>query len=83
MLFEQVVVGAGADAIVNYLSLALLEPDDPSRTCSLIFPSYCISALKMGARVVTAPLKEGDYDLEALLGVMTDRTKICLPVESQ
>jgi histidinol-phosphate aminotransferase len=26
--------------------------------------------------VVTAPLKEGDYDLTALLGVITDRTRI-------
>jgi hypothetical protein len=29
-----------------------------------------------GARAVTAPLKDGDYDLAALLGVITDRTKI-------
>ena len=73
---EQVVVGAGADAIVNYLSMALLEPDDEVAHCSPTFPAYRICALKMGARVVTAPLKKGEYDLAALLGVMTDRTKI-------
>ena len=74
--FEQVVVGAGADAIVNYLSMALLEPDDEVAHCSPTFPTYRTGALKMGARVVTAPLNDGDYDLAALLGVMTERTKI-------
>jgi histidinol-phosphate aminotransferase len=73
---EQIVVGAGSESIVNYLSMALLEPDDEVAHCNPTFPAYRTCALKMGARAVTAPLKDGDYDLAALLGVITDRTKI-------
>ena len=46
------------------------------------FPSYVIDAIKLGARPVRVPLREHRYDLDALLGAITDRTKlvfVCLP----
>jgi histidinol-phosphate aminotransferase len=73
---EQVVAGNGADAVLNYLALALLEPGDEVAFCWPSFPVYPINAAKMGALGVRAPLAGSSYDLEALLGVVTPRTKV-------
>ena len=66
--FEQVVVGNGADGVLNYLALALLEPGDEVAFCWPSFPVYPINAAKMGAVAVRAPLAGSSYDLEALAG---------------
>ena len=50
--FEQVVVGNGADGVLNYLALALLEPGDEVAFCWPSFPVYPINAAKMGAVAV-------------------------------
>jgi histidinol-phosphate aminotransferase len=74
--FEEVVVGAGADAIIDWLSQAVLEPGDEVVCGWPSFPSYVIDALKLGARAVRVPLRDHRYDLEALLGAVTPRTKL-------
>lgn len=75
--FEEIVVGHGADSIINNLSVAALEPDDEVVFGWPSFPSYLLDAKKMGATPVPVPL-DGDYryDLDALLAAITDRTKI-------
>ncbi|HEY3614834.1 MAG TPA: histidinol-phosphate transaminase [Gaiellales bacterium] len=74
--FEQVVVGNGADGVLNYLALAMLEPGDEVAFCWPSFPVYPINAAKMGAVAVRAPLAESHYDLAALAAVVTERTKL-------
>ena len=64
--FEQVVVGNGADGVLNYLALAMLEPGDEVAFCWPSFPVYPINAAKMGAVAVRAPLDGSSYDLDAL-----------------
>ena len=73
---DQVVVGNGGDAILNYLSLAMLEPGDEVAFCWPSFPVYPINAAKMGAVSVRAPLTGSSYDLEALAAAITQRTKL-------
>jgi histidinol-phosphate aminotransferase len=73
---DQVVVGNGADAILNYLALALLEPGDEVAFCWPSFPVYPINAAKMGAVPVRAPLEGSSYDLVALAAAITPRTKL-------
>jgi histidinol-phosphate aminotransferase len=73
---EQVVVGNGADAILNYLALAMLEPGDEVAFCWPSFPVYPINAAKMGAVAVRAPLAGSSYDLDALAAAVTPRTKL-------
>src|SRR3954470_7382811 len=75
--FERIIVGNGVDAVLNYLALALLEPGDEVACCWPSFPVYKIDAVKMGATCVTAPLRGSSYDLDALLGVVGARTKVC------
>jgi histidinol-phosphate aminotransferase len=73
---EQIVVGNGADAVLNYLALATLEPGDEVAFCWPSFPVYPINAAKMGAVSVRAPLAGSSYDLDALAAGIGSRTKI-------
>jgi histidinol-phosphate aminotransferase len=80
--FEQVAIGAGADGVIDCLSQAVLEEGDEIVCGWPSFPSYVIDAVKLGARPVRVPLRDHRYDLEALLGAITGRTKlvyVCLP----
>jgi histidinol-phosphate aminotransferase len=80
--FEEVAPGAGSDGLVDCLSQAALEPGDEIICGWPSFPSYVIDAQKVGAVPRTVPLKDGRYDLDAMLEAVGSRTKIvyvCLP----
>jgi len=80
--FEQVCAGAGADGCIDMLSQAVLDPGDEIVCCWPSFPSYVIYARKLGAVPQTVPLCDNRYDLDAMLGAITPRTKlvyVCLP----
>jgi histidinol-phosphate aminotransferase len=80
--FEDVVIGAGADGLVDCLAQATLDPGDVIVCGWPSFPSYVIYAIKQGAEAAKVPLREHRYDLEALLAAITPRTKlvyICNP----
>ncbi len=74
--FEQVAMGAGADGVIDCLSQAVLEEGDEIVCGWPSFPSYVLDAIKLGARPVRVPLRDHRYDLEALLGAITPRTKL-------
>jgi histidinol-phosphate aminotransferase len=74
--FEHVTVCAGADAVIGYTSLALLDPGDEAVTGWPSFPSYVLDSLKAGGVPVRVPLREDRFDLEAMLEAITERTKI-------
>jgi histidinol-phosphate aminotransferase len=79
---DEIAVGAGADACIDMLSQALLDPGDEIVCGWPSFPSYVIYAAKQGATPVTVPLVEHRYDLGALLDAVTPQTKlvyICHP----
>ena len=75
-------IGAGSDGLVDCLTQAALEPGDEIVCGWPSFPSYVIDARKVGAVPRTVPLRDGRYDLEAMLEAIGPRTKIaylCLP----
>jgi len=76
LAFEEVLVGAGADGVIDCLSQAFLEDGDEIVCGWPSFPSYVIDALKLGATPVRVPLRDGRYDLDALLAAITPKTKI-------
>jgi histidinol-phosphate aminotransferase len=79
---EEVAPGAGSDGLVDGLSQAMLDRGDEIVCGWPSFPSYVIDARKVGAVPQTVPLRDGRYDLEAMLGAVGPRTKIvyvCLP----
>jgi histidinol-phosphate aminotransferase len=74
--FEEVTVCAGADAIVDYVSMAALDPGDEVVMGWPSFASYALDALKLAAVPVRVPLEEERIDLDALLAAITPRTKL-------
>ena len=73
---EEVVVGAGADGIIDLLSQATLDPGDEIVCGWPSFPSYVLDAAKLGASARTVPLREHRYDLDGLLAAIGERTKL-------
>jgi histidinol-phosphate aminotransferase len=73
---ENVALAAGADAVIMYLSLAVLDPGDEIVCGWPSFPSYVLDAIKMGATPVRVPLTDDRYDLKALAAAVTPRTKL-------
>ena len=80
--FEEVALGAGADGVVDCLAQVSLDPGDEIVCGWPSFPSYVIGARKLGAEPKTIPLRDGRYDLDAILAAVTPRTKlvyVCQP----
>jgi histidinol-phosphate aminotransferase len=73
---EELVVGAGADGLIDCISQAVLEAGDAVVCGWPSFPSYVIYAAKLGADVRRVPLSDHRYDLEALLEAVDERTKL-------
>lgn len=74
--FEEVVVGAGADGVIDLLSQATLEPGDEIVCGWPSFPSYVLDAAKLGAVARKVPLRDHTYDLDGLLAAVGPRTKL-------
>lgn len=74
--FGEVVVGAGADGVIDLLSQATLEPGDEVVCGWPSFPSYVIDAAKLGAAAQKIPLRNHTYDLDAMRAALTPRTKL-------
>ena len=74
--FEEVTVGAGSAGLVDCLTQAVLDPGDEIVCGWPSFPSYVIDARKVGAVPRTVPLRDGRYDLDAMLEAVGPRTKI-------
>jgi histidinol-phosphate aminotransferase len=74
--FDEVVVGAGADGVIDLLSQATLDPGDEIVCGWPSFPSYVLDAAKLGAVSVKVPLRDHTYDLDAMLAAIGPRTKL-------
>ena len=74
--FEEVVIGAGADGVIDCIAQATLDEGDEVVCGWPSFPSYVIYARKLGATARTVSLREHRYDLEGLLAAVGRRTKL-------
>ena len=74
--FEEIVVAAGADAVIGFVCQAVLDPGDEVVTPWPSFPSYVIDPLKLAANPVRVELVDGRVDVAALLAAVTPRTKL-------
>ena len=57
--FDEVVVAAGADAVIGYVCQATLDPGDEVVTPWPSFPSYVLDPLKLAAVTVRVELRDG------------------------
>ncbi len=74
--FGEVIVAAGADAVIGYACQATLDDGDEIVTPWPSFPSYVLDPLKAGATTARVALDGGRIDVDALLAAVTDRTKL-------
>jgi histidinol-phosphate aminotransferase len=74
--FEEVVVGGGADGVIDQLSQAVLEEGDEIVCGWPSFPSYVLDALKVGAIPKKVALRDHTYDLDAMREAVGPRTKL-------
>ncbi len=73
---EEVIVGAGADGVIDLLSQATLDAGDEIVCGWPSFPSYVLDALKLGAVPRKVPLRDHVYDLDTMLAEVGPRTKL-------
>ena len=76
---DQVTVGAGSVALLYQLATAFVDPGDEVVTPWISFEAYPISVQTMGGTLVPVPLTaEWAFDLDAVAGAVTERTKLVL-----
>jgi histidinol-phosphate aminotransferase len=80
---DRIALGNGGDAIIGYLSIALLQPGDEVVLGWPSFPTYVADALKERATPVRVPVRaDGAMDLDAMLAAITPATRlvwVCSP----
>lgn len=72
----EVVVAAGADALIGYVCQAVLRAGDEVLVPWPSFPSFLRDAQKRDATPVTVPLVSGLVDLAGLEAAVTERTRL-------
>lgn len=73
---DRIVCGAGSDDLLHLLAQAYLADGDEAIHTTHGFLVYPIAALSTGARPVAAPETAYTADVDAILGAVTDRTKL-------
>jgi len=73
---EQVIMGNGSDEILHYAGLAFLEPGDEVLSGHPSFVRYESAAVLNNAVYIEVPLRDYRFDLEAMAGRLSPRTKM-------
>jgi histidinol-phosphate aminotransferase len=73
---EQILIGNGTTALLGVIARTLLRPGLNAVTSERSFISYPMVTQAAGAEFVTAPLREGGYDLDAILSRINPSTRI-------
>jgi len=73
---EEIILGSGSTELIELVARTFLTPGDEAVTASQSFVMYTLAVRDMNGRIVYAPLKNYTYDLEAILGAVSPRTKL-------
>lgn len=73
---RQLIFGNGSDEIVQMICRAYLSAGDESVLADPTFSRYETGTLIEGAKPVKVPLRDGVHDLDKMLTVITDKTRI-------
>jgi histidinol-phosphate aminotransferase len=73
---EQIVCGAGTDALLSYIVKAFTEEGDEVLTADGTFIGIYVSVRKHNRTLTLVPLKDYAFDLEAIAARIDPRTKI-------
>ena len=73
---ENVIAGSGSEGIISNIMRAFLGDEDEVLTTDAAFIGFQILAKSRGVAYRTVPYRDWRYDLQALAGAITGRTKI-------
>jgi histidinol-phosphate aminotransferase len=73
---ERVVCGAGSDEIITLIARAYIGPGDEAIYCEHGFLIYPIAIKVSGGKVVVAPEKNHTADVDAILSLTNERTRV-------
>ena len=71
-----VIAGSGSEGIMSNIIRTFLCDDDEVLTAEGTFIGFYVLAQSRGVKIVTVPLKEYRFDLEAIADAINDHTKI-------
>lgn len=76
--YDQIMVGNGGESLIQLVAQSIIEPGDEVITADPSFSLYEISVSHMGGVVHVVPLLEDSfqYDLETMLSLVNEKTKI-------
>ncbi len=75
---DHITVGCGSVGLIQQLFLTYVDPGDEVVTPWRSFEVYPIDTMLMGAQLVSVPLVDGAFDLDAVADAVTERTKLVL-----
>ena len=75
---SRIVVGSGSAPLIRLLMLVTVRPGEEVLIPWPPYPAHSVAAHLHGGVVVRIPLRSGACDMEALLGAITDNTRIAL-----
>jgi len=73
---EQILVANGLTALLGVIARTCLRPGLNAVTSACSFISYPMVTSAVGARLVQTPLRDGGYDLDAILAAMDVETRV-------
>lgn len=73
---KKIIIGSGSTDVIHLAASALLAPGDSAVTSEGSFPLYYVAIQKMGAKLVTVPLKNYGFDLDGIARAIEKDTKI-------
>lgn len=73
---DNIILGNGSEGIMAYIARTFISPGQEILTCENTFIGFSIIARSVGAKIVTVPLKNYRFDVQALRDKMTPLTKV-------
>ncbi len=73
---NEIVCGAGTDSLLSYIISAFSEEGDEILTAEATFIGLFVNARKCNRKIVTAPMIDYAFDLQAISAAITPRTRI-------
>jgi histidinol-phosphate aminotransferase len=73
---DMIIFGAGADEVIHYMGVALLDEGDEIVQGHPSFVQYVAASTLMNCRAHLVPLRNWTHDLDAMLAKVNERTKM-------
>jgi len=73
---NEVLPSGGSDEMIDLIAKTYIDKDDEIIMADITFPRYIQTAEMMGGTPIIVPLKKFTFDLDGILGKITNKTKI-------